>query len=125
MLTADLATADGSRLRRIAAELVADWHPNFGALVRLGEPDSVRNTTMRTAEPVSHWETGPVTLMGDAIHTMVPVGNSAAVALKDASVLCRHLTGRTGSLLEAVHAYETEMLEYGFRAVAESLRAAG
>lgn len=125
MFPADLATADGTGLRRIAAELVADWHPDLGALVRLGEPDSIRNTTMRTAKPLSPWETGPITLMGDAIHTMVPVGNSAAVALKDASVLCHYLTERTDSLIEAVHAYETEMLEYGFRAVAESLRAAG
>ncbi|WP_051163668.1 FAD-dependent oxidoreductase [Nocardia brevicatena] len=125
MFPADLTTADGTELRHIAAELVADWHPDLGALVRLGEPDSVRSTTMRTAKPLPHWETGPVTLMGDAIHTMVPVGNSAAIALKDASVLCRHLTERTGSLLEAVRAYEKEMLEYGFRAVAESLHAAG
>jgi 2-polyprenyl-6-methoxyphenol hydroxylase-like FAD-dependent oxidoreductase len=74
---------------------------------------------------VPPWETAPVTLIGDAIHTMVTAGIGAAVALRDAALLCRRVTDRTGPLLDAVHAYETEMLDYGFDAVARSLDARG
>lgn len=86
---------------------------------------TVHLTTVRTAKPLPHWATVPVTLMGDAIHTMVPQGTSAAVALHDAALLCRRITGRTGAVLDAVHAYETEMLQHGFAEVARSLRTIG
>jgi 2-polyprenyl-6-methoxyphenol hydroxylase-like FAD-dependent oxidoreductase len=123
LLSADLSALDKVALREVAVELVADWHPNLGKLVRLADPETVYATTIRTAKPVPHWKTVPVTLVGDAIHTMVPQGTSAAVALRDAALLCRRITNRTGSLLEAVRAYETEMLEYGFAEVERSLRA--
>jgi salicylate hydroxylase len=121
---ADLSDMDGEGRRKVAAGLVADWPPQLAEIVNLGDPATVHATTVRTAKPLSHWETAPVTLMGDAIHAMVPTGNSAAVALRDAALLCRRVTDRDGSLLAAVGAYETEMLEYGFAAVAASLRGA-
>jgi len=121
---ADLSDMDGEGLRKTAAGLVADWPPRLAEIVGLGDPGSVHATTVRTAQPVPHWETGPVTAMGDAIHAMVPTGNSAAVALRDAALLCHRITDRDGSLRDAVGAYETEMLEYGFAAVAASLRGA-
>lgn len=123
LFPAGLSTLDKLGRRKVAAELIADWHPNLGALVRLADPDTAYTTTIRTAKPVPHWATVPVTLMGDAIHTMVPQGTSAAVALRDAALLCRRITERTSSLLDAVHAYETEMLAYGFAEVERSLRA--
>ncbi|MBO0879910.1 MAG: FAD-dependent monooxygenase [Mycobacterium sp.] len=120
MFPIDLTRADGKTLREVAGKMVADWHPNIAAIIDRGDPAGVAATTVRTAEPVPHWETGPVTLVGDAIHTMIPAGISAAVALKDAALLCRAITQRTGSLREAVHAYEIDMLDYGFAAVAAS-----
>ncbi|MFF0492314.1 FAD-dependent oxidoreductase [Nocardia sp. NPDC004068] len=119
---AGLERADGAELRRIAADTVRDWHPNLGALIRLGDPDSVARTTIRTAKPLSPWESGPVTLMGDAAHTMVPAGISAAVALRDAAELCRRILAEPGALVAAVHDYEGAMLRYGFEAVAASQR---
>jgi 2-polyprenyl-6-methoxyphenol hydroxylase-like FAD-dependent oxidoreductase len=116
---------DGAVLRDIAAELVADWHPNLAALVHLTAPTTIHSTTIRTANPVPHWKTVPVTLVGDAIHTMVPAGIGAAVALRDAALLCDRVTQHTDSLLDAVHAYEAEMLVYGFDAVARSLAGRG
>jgi 2-polyprenyl-6-methoxyphenol hydroxylase-like FAD-dependent oxidoreductase len=56
---------------------------------------------------------------------MVPAGIGAAVALRDAALLCRRITERRGPLSEAVRAYETEMLDYGFAAVETSLRRGG
>lgn len=119
---ADQSGMDGERLRKTAAGLVADWPPELAEIIGLGDPATVHSTTVRTAKPVPHWETVPVTMLGDAIHAMVPTGNSAAVALRDAALLCRRITERDGPLPAAVAAYETEMLEYGFAAVAASLR---
>ncbi|MGA8116387.1 MAG: FAD-dependent monooxygenase [Actinocatenispora sp.] len=117
-----LSTLDGEALRKEAAGLIADWPADLGEIVRSGDPRTVHSTTVRTAKPLQHWGTVPVTVMGDAIHAMVPTGNSAAVAMRDAGVLCRHLTEGTGSMLDAVSRYEMEMLDYGFAAVAQSLR---
>lgn len=119
-----LAAMDKSALAETAAAAVGDWHPSLSALVRLTDPATVNPTSIRTAEPVGPWETGPVTLMGDAAHTMIPQGTSAAFALKDAALLCRRITERTGSLLDAVRTYEAEMLDYGFAEVARVLEAA-
>lgn len=92
---------------------------------RRGDPAGARSTTVRTAKPLPHWVTGPVTLLGDASHTVIPVGKSAAVAVRAAAELRRRLAGRPGVLREAVRVYEEAMLDYGFRVVAESPRAAG
>lgn len=120
-----LRPADNSALRDVAAQLVTGWHRNLAALVRLATPTTVNTTTVRTAKPVPLWETVPVTLIGDAIHTMVPAGIGAAVALRDAALLCGRITDDPTALPAAVHAYETEMLDYGFAAVAHSLNSRG
>ncbi|MET8876988.1 hypothetical protein [Nocardia sp. NPDC004604] len=49
-------------------------------------------------------------------------GASTAPALRDAALLCQRITERTGALRDAVHAYESEMLDYGFDMVERSLR---
>ena len=75
---------------------------------------------------MQRWPTGPVTLLGDAIHNMTPMaGIGANTALRDADLLRRNLIAvRDGQLsrAEAVGDYERQMLEYGFAAVAQSLR---
>ncbi len=60
--------------------------------------------------------------MGDAIHTMIPAGTSAGVALRDADALCRRITTHPGPLRDAVRDYEIDMLDHGFAAVAASLQ---
>ncbi|MQA81285.1 MAG: FAD-dependent monooxygenase [Streptosporangiales bacterium] len=122
---AEVASAgqDGRALVDVARKAVADWHPSLGAVLDHADPTTVRSSPIRTAVPLEHWETGPVTLVGDAIHCMVPAGIGAAVALRDAAELTERLTDvvRGGcTLREAVHAYEVEMLRYGFEAVAAS-----
>jgi salicylate hydroxylase len=75
---------------------------------------------LRSSERVAPWPTTSVTLLGDAIHTMSPArGLGANTALKDAELLCRNLAKitRRDQLLDAVSAYERDMLLYGFDAV--------
>lgn len=62
------------------------------------------------------WTPSPVTLLGDAIHTMTPGrGIGANTALRDAALLCRTLTAvRDGQqpLLQAIGEYEAHMRAY-------------
>jgi 2-polyprenyl-6-methoxyphenol hydroxylase-like FAD-dependent oxidoreductase len=67
---------------------------------------------------------GNVTLLGDAIHAMTPtLGRGANVAMRDAALLGRLLTlAAAGEVdrIDALHAYESEMLRYGFDVVRQS-----
>ena len=67
-------------------------------------------------------------MLGDAIHATTPVGGTGAnVALRDAALLTRCLADvdrRRADLLGAISEYESRMRDYGFGAVANSLRGA-
>jgi len=123
----DLAQHNGEYLRQIVLGMIADWHPRFHQLVRAADPSTLAALPIRTSVPVAPWPTRNITLLGDAIHSMTPYrGIGANVALRDAALLCRNLAaanrGET-TILEAIHAYESEMIVYGFDAVRTSRRA--
>lgn len=119
-----LYAMDGRMLTDTVCGVIADWHPALGEIVERSDPGTVRASSMRTSVPVEPWVSGPVTLVGDAIHCMVPAGIGAAVALRDAAELTDRLVAATthggASLTGAVHDYEAAMLGYGFAAVAAS-----
>ncbi len=119
---------DGSALREFALRVCSGWHPDFSRMIRMTDPSTIGLISIRTSVPVDPWQTGRVTLIGDAIHSMTPYrGIGGNVALRDASLLCHNLAAaRRGEmpLLQAIHEYEAAMLEYGFNAVRESLQAA-
>ncbi|WP_116209227.1 FAD-dependent oxidoreductase [Streptomyces olivoreticuli] len=108
-------------LLELAARAIADWDPSLSALVRLGEPGYVVPGSIYVSERPEPWTPTPVTLVGDAAHPMAPAGISAGVALHDAGLLASRLVSGA-PLLDAVRSYETEMLEYGFAAVATATR---
>jgi 2-polyprenyl-6-methoxyphenol hydroxylase-like FAD-dependent oxidoreductase len=116
----------GAELLRIAQALTNDWHADLRALLAASDVTSIAFTPVRIAAPVQPWRTTNVTLLGDAIHAMSPSGGSGAnTALRDAGLLSRKLSLADGGdlpLLEALHEYEDEMLDYGFAAVRESER---
>jgi 2-polyprenyl-6-methoxyphenol hydroxylase-like FAD-dependent oxidoreductase len=79
----------------------------------------------KSAEPIAPWNTGAVTLLGDAAHNMTPFrGMGANMALRDAAALREALvsiaTGRA-ERMAALRAYEYQMIEQGFAAVNASL----
>lgn len=115
-------------LRDLALQVCADWHPDFSRMIRMTDPSTIGVIAIRTSVPVAPWPTGPMTLIGDAIHSMTPYrGIGGNVALRDASLLAQKLAAARRSempLIEAIHKYEAAMIEYGFRAVKRSLQAA-
>jgi 2-polyprenyl-6-methoxyphenol hydroxylase-like FAD-dependent oxidoreductase len=116
----------GADLRRLVLDRIAGWAPALGDLIAGSDPQTVNAIQVRSATPVDAWETGPVTLLGDAIHNMTPMaGVGANTALRDAELLRRKLAEVEAgevALLPALHDYEHQMLDYGFAAVKQSLR---
>jgi 2-polyprenyl-6-methoxyphenol hydroxylase-like FAD-dependent oxidoreductase len=118
----------GESLRTAVLKAMArGWDERFLTLVRLADVHTINAIAIRTSIVISPWQTQRITLLGDAIHSMTPYrGIGANIALKDAMRLCNALTGASRGqrpVLEAIHDYETEMIDYGFRAVRTSLRA--
>ncbi len=116
----------GRELQRLVLDRIGGWHPGFQQLIAGSDADTVNALRIRSATPVGPWQTGPVTLLGDAIHNMTPMGGIGAnTALRDADLLRRALVAvhrGEAELPAAVHGYEREMLGYGFAAVRRSLR---
>jgi 2-polyprenyl-6-methoxyphenol hydroxylase-like FAD-dependent oxidoreductase len=115
-------------LRELALKACSGWHPDFSTMIRMTDPSSIGVITIRTSVPVEPWPSGRITLIGDAIHSMTPYrGIGGNVALRDASLLGRKVAAAHRGempLLRAIHEYESAMLDYGFRAVRNSLDAA-
>ncbi|MGH7911697.1 MAG: FAD-dependent oxidoreductase [Candidatus Dormibacteraceae bacterium] len=125
---ADLRHRDPAALRDLAAAMIEDWHPSLPRLIRLGDPSTVSAATIRSSCRPPLWPNGPVTLIGDAAHCMPPAGVGAAVALRDAALLASRLGEAARGervLTAAIRAYEEEMLDYGFAAVARAEQVSG
>ncbi|MEV8633117.1 NAD(P)/FAD-dependent oxidoreductase [Streptosporangium sp. NPDC051023] len=121
----DVMDLRGEELRRVVLDMTPTWHPDMRELFEAADPGSCFPIAIRTSVPIAPWKSTNVTLLGDAVHTMTPGhGVGANTALRDAMLLRRHLVAvRDGarSLLDAVGAYEAEMIPYGFARVADSL----
>jgi len=119
----------GEDLRSTALRVMTQrsWDERFRALIRLADAETIDAIAIRTSVPIAAWQTQCVTLLGDAIHAMTPYrGIGANVALKDAVRLCRALTMANRAerpVIDAIRDYETDMIDYGFRAVETSLDA--
>jgi 2-polyprenyl-6-methoxyphenol hydroxylase-like FAD-dependent oxidoreductase len=118
-------TATGPALQDAAEELASGFHDDFLRIVKGGDASDTLFVPIRTSTPVAAWETGRVTLLGDAIHCMPPFGaHGANTALRDASTLAQQLIhaarGET-DVRRAIHAYESDMLRYGFDAVQDAV----
>lgn len=123
-----LSDHPAQRLGEIAANAVRDWHPQLRELFTHADPETFFPITMRAGERVEAWRSGPVTLLGDAIHTMPPFGGVGAnTALQDAATLAGELLSAARgeqSLIDAVAAYENIMLPRGFDTIDSSLQLA-
>ncbi|WP_168590351.1 NAD(P)/FAD-dependent oxidoreductase [Saccharopolyspora sp. ASAGF58] len=123
---ANIHALNGTELKKFIERLISGWHPQLRRLVAESDPDSALLVPYQTSVPVKPWESTNITLLGDAVHSMSPVGGLGGnTALRDADLLCRNLVRVHGSgtpAVEAIRDYETTMLEYGFAAVRKALR---
>ncbi|MFJ8751962.1 FAD-dependent oxidoreductase [Streptomyces sp. NPDC102441] len=118
----DLAPA---ALRDVALGVLGDdWHDDVHRLLGLWDTDSLFPLRISTAAPVPVWESGPVTLIGDAIHAMSPaLAMGADTAVRDAGELTRALSYAAGTgepLMNAVSSYENRMTDCAFSIVANA-----
>jgi 2-polyprenyl-6-methoxyphenol hydroxylase-like FAD-dependent oxidoreductase len=95
-------------------------------LARGADPSTITAFAVKTSVPIPPWPTRRVTLLGDALHNMTPFrGIGANTALRDAAALRRALAAVArgdGDLIDALAAYERDMIRYGFAAVQASLK---
>ncbi|SEQ85202.1 2-polyprenyl-6-methoxyphenol hydroxylase [Streptomyces sp. yr375] len=54
------------------------WHPELRALIEQADPDNSTLLSIRVVKPGERWASGPVTLLGDAIHATSPTGGNCA-----------------------------------------------
>lgn len=93
----------------IAYRCAAQFHEPFRAIVRQTAPEDLRLDELLERDAISPWGEGPVTLLGDAAHPMLPhAGQGAAQALEDAVILGSVLRDASdeSQIQEALRHYE-------------------
>jgi 2-polyprenyl-6-methoxyphenol hydroxylase-like FAD-dependent oxidoreductase len=99
-------------------DAVSSFHPAIRGLVKRIDRDSLFSAHFMRLEPTPPWEPSNVTLVGDAIHAMLPtMGMGGNTSLRDAAVLTANLAAaRDGKLdlVGAVGAYEEEMRAFAY-----------
>ena len=103
--------APGWSTRSTPAEVLA--HYPLGAWSRhardlIGMPDHWLKWALHERAPLSRWGDGPVTLLGDAAHPVLPfLAQGGALAIEDAAVLAAELTAHPDDMAQALRAYES------------------
>jgi 2-polyprenyl-6-methoxyphenol hydroxylase-like FAD-dependent oxidoreductase len=78
----------------------------FRAITQATRPEDMRVDELLDRDPLPHWGAGPMTLLGDAAHPLLPhTGQGAAQALEDAVALGRVLAQPT-DVPRALRRYE-------------------
>jgi salicylate hydroxylase len=97
-------------------DAVSDWHPALRGLVDRIDRDTLFSAHFKRLDPTPAWESSNVTVIGDAIHAMLPTfGMGGNTSLRDAALLSsglRRAAEGEGSVSEAVAGYEAAMREY-------------
>lgn len=110
-------TADTAReMHEQMIDAVADWHPALRGLVERIARDTLFAAQFKRLDPTPAWETSNVTVIGDAIHAMLPtLGMGGNASLRDAAILAERLAAvqrGEAQLVPAVAAYEEAMHDY-------------
>ncbi|HEX8519683.1 MAG TPA: NAD(P)/FAD-dependent oxidoreductase [Pseudonocardia sp.] len=116
---------DGAEVRAVARRIVDGWHPALRRMVAETDPATVRAMRFRRSSFAEPWPASPVTVLGDAVHNMPPVGGLGAnTALRDAAELSSRLLAvrDRAELVPAIAAYEERMRDYGYAAVRTATR---
>jgi 2-polyprenyl-6-methoxyphenol hydroxylase-like FAD-dependent oxidoreductase len=104
--------ATATELRDSMLEAHADWHPALRGVVERIDPATMFSIYFGRLDPTPAWDPSRVTLLGDAIHAMLPtLGQGANMALRDAATLAGALADADDPVA-AIGAYEEAMRGY-------------
>jgi salicylate hydroxylase len=96
---------DGSPAEMMQAFAPDDWSDQPRALLAI--PQRWQRWSLYDLAPLGSWGDGPVTLVGDAAHPMLPfLAQGAAMAIEDAAVLAAHLASDPDCPWDAMRRYE-------------------
>ena len=90
------------RIRESLAGLFRGWHQPIETLIAAASEESILRNDIYDMDPLPHFVTGRVGLLGDAAHAMTPnLGQGACQAMEDAVVLgvCLKKSTNVGSAL--------------------------
>lgn len=119
----DLFLMSSREVAEIACEMTRHWAPPIRAVFESQASDWSSFLRISTTTPdLKRWEPSVVTLLGDAVHTMVPTGIGCNTALHDAHMLVQCFT-EYGVGLKAIAAYEQTMRKYGSQCITASVAA--
>ena len=109
VITADDWSAPGwsepaSRVDLVARLPAEAWAPPARALIRL--PEAWLKWALYDRQPIRRWSMGPVALLGDAAHPMLPfLVQGAAMAIEDAAVAAQCLARQPSDAAGALRTY--------------------
>ncbi|MEA2983233.1 MAG: hypothetical protein QOF09_5056 [Alphaproteobacteria bacterium] len=85
----------------------SQWHWALPVREFLAVPEQWLKWALYDVPPLSRWGDGPVTLLGDAAHPMLPfLAQGAAMAIEDAAVLADNLARNPDDPAAAMRSYE-------------------
>ena len=85
------------------------WNPLLGKIIQ--ETDTLYRWALFDRAPLERWSDGPVVLLGDAAHPMLPsLAQGAVQSIEDAYVLAQEL-GKTDSISDACRSYFARRIE--------------
>ena len=117
----DISQLSRWEVAKATVRMVQDWDRSIRILLDLQDPSQTGALQIMTTKPeLPSWPaSAPVTLLGDAIHVMSPIGTSGVnLTLRDAATLAASLAG--GISAEAIGRYEERMREYVGKALQAS-----
>jgi salicylate hydroxylase len=105
----------GERAELLARYPAGLWPAPARAI--LAAPQRWQKWALYDRAPIAHWGRGPVTLLGDAAHPMLPyLAQGAAMAIEDAAVLALRLADMPDDPAAAMRRYERQRRERTARA---------
>jgi salicylate hydroxylase len=100
-------SAPGARAEILARYPAGMWPA--AARTILAAPQHWHKWALYDRAPLAHWGKGPVTLLGDAAHPMLPyLAQGAAMAIEDAAVLAQRLASTPEYPDRAMRLYERQ-----------------
>jgi 2-polyprenyl-6-methoxyphenol hydroxylase-like FAD-dependent oxidoreductase len=93
------------------------WHPDIQLVIDKADRSECFRWSLYYRPPIANWSTRHATMLGDAVHAMLPyLAQGAAMAIEDGAILARAL-GITADVADALQIYQRNRIERTSRTV--------